>query len=53
MVKEIDHIGVALECEYVDANQAESLIQEIKQAIRILNGYIKYLVKRKETDLTI
>jgi four helix bundle protein len=46
----IDHIGVALECEYIDDNHAESLIQEIKQAIRILNGYIKYLVKRKETD---
>ena len=46
----IDHIGVALECEYIDDNHAERLIQEIKQAIRILNGYIKYLVKRKETD---
>ena len=46
----IDHIGVAFECEYIDDKHAESLIQEIKQAIRILNGYIKYLVKRKETD---
>jgi four helix bundle protein len=46
----IDHIGVALECKYINDNRADSLIQEIKQAIRILNGYIKYLVKRKETD---
>ena len=46
----IDHIDVALECEYIDDNQAENLIQEIKQAIRILNGYIKYLKGRKENN---
>jgi len=45
----IDHVDVAVECEYLDSNHAESLIQEIKTAIRILNGYIKYLKKRKET----
>jgi four helix bundle protein len=45
----IDHVDVALECEYLDNNHAESLIQEIKTAIRILNGYIKYLKGRKAT----
>jgi four helix bundle protein len=44
----IDHVDVALECEYLDNNHAESLIQETKTAIRILNGYIKYLKNRKE-----
>ena len=44
----IDHVDVALECEHIDDNQAESLIKETKQAIRILNGYIKYLKNRKE-----
>ena len=44
----IDHVDVALECEYLDNNHAENLIQEIKTAIRILNGYIKYLKGRKE-----
>jgi four helix bundle protein len=45
----IDHVDVALECEYLDSNRAESLIQEIKTATRILNGYIKYLKGRKAT----
>ncbi|MDL2121669.1 MAG: four helix bundle protein [Deltaproteobacteria bacterium] len=45
----IDHVDVALECEYLDNNYVESLTQEIKTAIRILNGYIKYLKVRKAT----
>ena len=45
----IDHVDVALECEYLDNNYVESLTQEIKTAIRILNGYIKYLKNRKES----
>ncbi|MEA1866698.1 MAG: four helix bundle protein [Thermodesulfobacteriota bacterium] len=45
----IDHVDVALECEHLDSNRAESLIQEIKTATRILNGYIKYLKGRKAT----
>ena len=44
----IDHVDVALECKYLNDNYAESLIEEIKTAIRILNGYIKYLKGRKE-----
>ena len=46
----IDHVDVALECEYLNGNYVESLTQEIKTAIRILNGYIKYLKRRKETE---
>ena len=45
----IDHVGVAVECDYIDYKNAESLIKEIKTAIRTLNGYIKYLKNRKET----
>ncbi|MEA3477367.1 MAG: four helix bundle protein [Bacteroidota bacterium] len=45
----IDHVDVALECEYLDSNRADSLIQEIKTATRILNGYMKYLKGRKAT----
>ena len=44
----IDHIDVAVECEYFNNNFAESLIQEIKTAVRVLNGYIKFLKKQKE-----
>ena len=45
----IDHGDVSVECDYVDHKYAESLIKEIKTAIRTLNGYIKYLKNRKET----
>ena len=46
----IDHILVGEECEYIDNNKAESLINQVKIAIRILNGYIKYLKNRKQSD---
>jgi four helix bundle protein len=34
----IDHVDVALECEYLDNNYVETLTQEIKTAIRILRA---------------
>ena len=46
----IDHVLVAEECEYIDLTSAGDLIEEVKTSIRVLNGYIKYLKKRKETD---
>jgi len=46
----IDHILVAEECEYVSATEAEEFIDQIKTAVRSLNGYIKYLKGRKESD---
>ncbi|MFC1892057.1 four helix bundle protein [Thermodesulfobacteriota bacterium] len=46
----IDHLGTAEECEYISAEESEELIDDIKEAIRILNGYIKYLKNRKENN---
>jgi len=46
----IDHFDVAVECGYIDDKQAERFIGNIKNAIRPLNGYIKYLKERKEND---
>ena len=46
----IDHIDVSLECDYMNSDLAESLLDKVKVAIRILNGYIKYLKTRKEND---
>ncbi len=46
----IDHVDVSVECDYVTHNYGESLIKEIKTAIRTLNGYIKYLKNRKKTE---
>ncbi len=44
----IDHILVAEECEYMANSKVNSLSEEIKTAIIVLNGYIKYLKKQKE-----
>jgi four helix bundle protein len=44
----IDHVLVAEECEYINNNEKEKLIDHIASAIRLLNGYIKYLRKRKD-----
>jgi len=46
----IDHTDVAFDCRYIKGDYAEVLIEQIKTAIRILNGYIKYLKQRKETE---
>ena len=42
----IDHVLVAAECDYIDADLEKQLILEIKTAIRLLNGYIRYLKSR-------
>jgi len=46
----IDHILVAEECEYIDNGVSQAIIDEIKTSIVVLNGYIRYLKKRKESD---
>jgi four helix bundle protein len=46
----IDHILVAEECEYIDHGVSQTIIDEIKTSIVVLNGYIRYLKKRKESD---
>ena len=50
LYEQIDHLDVALDCNYIEVDCAENLIHQIKTAIRILNGYIKYLKQRKETE---
>jgi len=44
----IDHVLVAEECEYIDSEEKEELIDHIISAIRLLNGYIRYLRTRKD-----
>jgi four helix bundle protein len=46
----IDHILVGEECEYIDHGVSQTIIDEIKTSIVVLNGYIRYLKKRKESD---
>jgi len=46
----MNQMDTALECEYIDQNYFNDMIKKIKSAIRLLNGYIKYLKKRKEDN---
>ena len=46
----IDHFTVAYECEYISQENLEQNIFNIKLAIKKINGYIKYLQKRKSAD---
>ena len=40
------------ECGYIDKSSVEAEISKIKTAIRVLNGYIKYLKTRKDSEQT-
>ena len=46
----IDHLLVAEECEYIESVKSIELIEQIKRAIILLNGYIKYLKNRKKSE---
>jgi four helix bundle protein len=46
----IDHVDTSLECEYTDKKYSEKMIKKIINAIRTLNGYIRYLKKRKKDE---
>jgi hypothetical protein len=43
----IDHITVAVDCEYVNNEQGQYYINKVEEIIKLLNGYIKYLSDRK------
>jgi len=45
----IDHIYVALDEGYIDNNLFSEIQLDVNEAVRLLNGYIKYLRNRKET----
>ena len=45
----IDHVLVAEECCYMEELEAAELIEEIEAATRVLNGYIRYLRRRKKS----
>ena len=46
----MDHVLTAEECSYIEKETPDALTNDIVSAIRLLNGYIKYLKTRKETD---
>jgi four helix bundle protein len=44
----MNQVDTALDCKYIDENYFNKLIDKIQNAIRTLNGYIRYLKKQKE-----
>jgi four helix bundle protein len=46
----INQMDTALECEYIDETYFDKMIDKIENAVRVLNGYIKYLKGRKERE---
>lgn len=46
----IDHVLTAEECDYINGGQTQELIDMIKTSIAILNGYIKYIRTKKESE---
>ena len=46
----VDHLTVALDEEYIENDAFSGLRQRLFEAIRLLNGYIKYLRERKADE---
>lgn len=46
----LDQVDIAFEESYIDKNKFESLNSLIVSCIKVLNGYIKYLKKAKDTN---
>jgi len=46
----IEHLYVALDEEYIDKYTFDKFKTEVEEEIKLLNGYIKYLKKRKEGE---
>lgn len=43
----LDHVSIAFEEELINETECLSLENDIKDCIRVLNGYIKYLTNTK------
>lgn len=46
----IDHLDTARTCGYINSATAENMTRQVGEAIKIVNGYIKYLRKCKKTE---
>jgi four helix bundle protein len=44
----IDHLTVALDSEYIDGKIFNEVYEKIGRCLKLLNGYINYLIKAKE-----
>ena len=44
----IDHLTVALDSKYIDDKVFNEIYEKISHCLKLLNGYINYLIKAKE-----
>lgn len=47
MSETLDHLTVALDEEYISEAQFEQYQNDLERCLKVLNGYINYLVKTK------
>lgn len=47
----LDHLICAYDCNYINENELNSYREKVSHILKILNGYISYLIKRKEESL--
>lgn len=48
----LDHLICAFDCEYITKSELENYKEKISVSLKILNGYIAYLLKAKEQNNT-
>jgi four helix bundle protein len=48
----MNQVDTSLDCDYIDEKYFNKLIDKIQNAIRNLNGYIRYLQNQKESSKT-
>ena len=46
----LDHIVVALDNNYMNGEEFKEQEKRIESGVKLLNGYVRYLKTRKETD---
>lgn len=46
----LDHLVVATDNNYLSEDQSRAYEQRVESGIKLLNGYVRYLKTRKETD---
>ena len=46
----MNQLDTALECEYIDDKYFNKMIDKVKRAVNVINGYVKYLKRRKENN---
>jgi four helix bundle protein len=47
LYEDLDHLSVCIDSEYITSEKHDAIENQIYECIRLLNGYINYLIKSK------